>query len=187
MTIKDMGQRALLRYVRSITHPATSRFVIADRIKLGGMVGSFPVISINETFLTHFNGHIEESVPAGEIHYWELMKHSKDPPIVEALGGPELAQTHLARLVQEIELGADGPGHFSSELWGGTPNIHYKVSPVDGKLYVVYWYQKNRKMDKKGREVGGGELGFGAHPIPVDLPAWWSGFPVCGGQRPSLT
>lgn len=171
----------LLRPLRTLTLPKVKEFSVPSTIKVGGTVGSLRIASINPTFLKHFAAAVEENVPEAEVRYWTLMKLSGDLAIVEALGGTERAQTHLVRMIQEIKMGRSGPGHFSTDTWGGTPNIHYKISPVDGKLYVVYWYQQLREVDKRGLQVGGGELGFGAHPIPVDLPGWWIGFPVCGG------
>lgn len=63
--------------------------------------------------------------------------------IVETLGGEEKAETHLAHMVQIIELGKNGPG-----LFNGAANIHFKRSTkFHGEMIAIMWVISNNELN----------------------------------------
>jgi hypothetical protein len=107
----------------------------------------------------------EENVPAKTVYVWELVKNSRDAPIITLLGGDESpkTQTYLAHQFQMMELGEKGNSHLD-----GRANFGYKKSPIDVSLWVPFWH------------VGGGEFRVGAYSSSIP-DEWIAGYRVAGG------
>jgi hypothetical protein len=155
----------LLRFVGTIRLRAVNRFVVADHFKVGALVGGRPVGWVGANFQKHFYGVTEENVPAKSVYVWELVKNSRDAPVITLFGGDESpkTQTHLAHQFQMMGLGEKGKSRLD-----GYANFGYKKSQVDSSLWVPYW------------GVDGGE--FVVEARSSSFPdEWYTGNRIVGG------
>lgn len=155
----------LLKFVGAVELKPNKRFVVADNFKVGNVVGGRTIAWIGNNFHHHFDDVVEEDVPARTINIWELVKGSRDPVIIIALGGEDKpnTQTHLAHTFQMMKLGEKGKSRLD-----GYANLGYKLSPKDGKLWVPRW------------NVNGGKLSVEANSSSRP-DEWYDGGRVSGG------
>lgn len=133
---------------------AIASFRLADYLKLGTMIGKCRVTYVGPNFLKHFGEVEEKDIPATELKAYTLREWALDTQITNALGIGAEENPPLAHMIEVLKLGAHGPGYFNGEA-----NLHYKRSPIDGRIYTPHWYMR------------GDRLGFGA--LPFDDSVGW--------------
>lgn len=129
-----LSPSGILEYVSDTKLYGVKKFVVADKYKLGAVIGGRTIVWFGAKFLFHFGGVVEENVPARIVQTSTIAKVTDDPAVIAALG-EENADMHLAHHYRIMELGEDGPGLFNG--WG---NIGYKRSPIDHQLWAVRWH-----------------------------------------------
>lgn len=133
------GTKKLLRFLRSVSVPAVSKFVAAEAFGEDNPAGLKFFFSGH--FKARFFGKTELDVSAGELSIHELMRVSEDAPIRAELT-PEFEKVDLAHFYEIFK--SNTPGWF----------IAY-IEDVDGIIWSV---NGDHDEGSRGWNVGTGEI-----------------------------
>jgi len=155
------GITKLLKFVRSVSVPAVSKFVAAEAFGDDNPAGI--KFHLGSNFKTNFLGKIEKNVPAGELNIHHPTKNSLDASIRAELGA-EHEETTLAHFYELLTKQAHGE---SGALFvNGYTNISY-IRDAKGNFWTVGAY----------RDGGDHAWGVGASSVE-DSCGWSTGIQV---------
>jgi len=154
--------KKVLKFVRSISVPAVSKFVASEAFGDDNSAGIKFYLGGN--FKTNFLGKIEENIPAAELNIHGLTKSSLDAPIRAELGA-EHEETKLAHLYELLKKQARGEA--GNLLVSGYWNVFY-MKDVAGNLWAVIarwnaghreWYVSARSVTNPSEWDAGSQVG----------------------------
>ena len=129
--LAKIGQSPLLIPHSTTALPAVERFAVPNIVRIGNTIGEFQVADVSLDFEKYFSVLLEEHLPAVNIRSFTPTGCFRN---FQAFNTLVNAGTHIARMVQVIELGRNGPGLFDEFR-----NIHFIHSEDEGQLRVVSW------------------------------------------------
>lgn len=148
-------ENLLLDFVEVSNTPATTKqFVACEKFKLKKDGGLFSFIE--DQFASEFLPLVYETIGELPVVCHRLRKNSRDPVIINTIGGEEFAETTLMDIIAKVEKQPNGED--GELLTNGRANIFY-VKNFDGVLRAVCvrWF-------------GGG---WRVRARPVGLPREW--------------
>lgn len=123
-----VGVKKLLKFVHSISLPAISKFVAAEKFREDETVDGIKVGWLGSNFKTNFLKKVEKSVPALEMREHELVVRSRDPAIITELGGEENVETTLGQFWEFLKTADQALVHVRH------------IRDVNGVLWAVHGY-----------------------------------------------
>lgn len=127
---------ALLNFVGTVTIPATTvNFVALDKFVINTeREAPVKIYCSGDNFKKRFLNKTEEHIRETILRYYDLNEKSRDIPIINELGGEDVAETTLTPLFTLIE--RQGNGENGVLLTNGYANIFY-VRDDEGVLWAV--------------------------------------------------
>lgn len=160
--VGKMIDSELLEPMTMVSVPAVPRFKAKDKFREGKTVDGVKVYGTGSNFDAHFMGKVEKDVATMQLRAHKLRKGSKDPAIIEALGGTGLVETSLAQMWEMMK--KQGEGQEGDLLTNGYANIFY-VPDTEGVIWAV------------GCSWRGSSWGVGAGPLSFPFD-WYAGHQV---------
>ena len=88
----------LLEFVKTISLPAVGKFVATEKFRPGKTIDDIKVGWLGDNFKKHLLPKVEnKEVVAEELAMNKLLKNSRDPAIITALGGEEKVEIGLGQ------------------------------------------------------------------------------------------
>ena len=139
VTTKSPESNSLLKFVGTITIPATAKFVAKDKFVVNTERNAPVKISyLGDNFTAWFlngDGKIEDPITGQTLCYYRLRQSSMDCPIIAELGGAEKSEITLFEIFSLME--KQGNGKDGALLSNGLCNL-FCVRGSTGVLSAVY-------------------------------------------------
>jgi len=120
----------LLEFVKTISLPAVGKFVATEKFRPGKTIDDIKVGWLGDNFKKHLLPKVEnKEVVAEELAMNKLLKNSRDPAIITALGGEEKVEIGLGQFWEFLKTA-------NQDFW----YVAY-IRDTEGMLWAVgaYW------------------------------------------------
>jgi len=157
--------RKLLESVATAALASVESFVAVERFVVDtGKKAPVKLGWLGDNFKEHFLPKVETQIEGTEVKISKLLEASLDPPIINALGGEEKAETSLAHLYALLLL--QPKGQKGKLLTNGYANIFY-IRDAKGVLWAVrarwddiydYWHVEANPVSRPNAWNDGGRV-----------------------------
>lgn len=97
LVVSEAVEKKLLEMVMTVKMAGVTSFVAAEKFRLGKTIDGIKVGYLGDNFKYHFSTKVESEVMAEELAVNKLLKNSRDPAIITALGGEEKVEVSLGQ------------------------------------------------------------------------------------------